>query len=136
MSEERTDYDQESMEKVIAFDFDGVVHNDNVPWRGVDIIAGGPCEGIRKVFMRLKLRGYRIAIYTCRARTLAGYRAVLHWLTIWGMMPYVSEITSSKPVAKCYIDDRAIQFQGNTDDLIERIETFASWTERQRQDAE
>ena len=37
---------------------------------------------------------------------------------------------AEKPPAICYVDDRAICFDGNTDGLIEKIVNFKSWVKK------
>lgn len=115
------DYNFDAMNHVVAFDFDGVVNDDSVPWKSVEIIEGKPMPGIRKTFDILRERGYRIVIHTCRAITPEGRAAVIHWLIVQGLIKYVEAVTAQKPIAKCYIDDRAIHFDG-CDDLVNQIE--------------
>lgn len=51
------------------------------------------------------------------------------WLKDLDMLEYVEEITAEKPIAKVYVDDRAIRFDGNVSKLFNEIITFKSWTE-------
>lgn len=115
------EYDYYAMKHVVAFDFDGVVHDDIGEWKGPDIIEGKPVFGIRKTFEVLREKGYRIVIHTCRALTREGRAAVIHWLIKQGLVGYVDSVTAEKPIARCYIDDRAIHFDG-CEDLLEKIE--------------
>lgn len=118
-----------NMEKTIAFDFDGVIHQFKKGWQGAEIISEKPVRGIRNVLSELKVKGYKITIYSCRALTLEGYRAMVKWLAENKMIEFIEDITSSKPIAKVMVDDRCINFRGNTTSLVDEIESFRSWEE-------
>ena len=47
------------------------------------------------------------------------------WLTKHNIT--VDLITDKKPPAVCYVDDRAICFDGTAAGLVERIENFKPW---------
>ena len=123
-------YKEHEMKQVVAFDFDGVIHSYRSGWQGVGVITDKPVPGIRDVLRGLRSEGYEIVIYTCRAREFEGYKAVVKWLTANKMIEFVSEITQTKPIAKCYVDDRSIRFDGTVQNLIAEIKNFSSWTER------
>lgn len=118
-----SDYDYEAMDKVVAFDFDGVVHRNGKLWKGVAIIEDVPNPGIPELFRKLKDAGYSIVIHTCRALTPDGRRAVVHWLTAHHMIELIDNVTALKPIARCYVDDRAIRFEG-CEGLLNAIEQF------------
>lgn len=118
-----SDYDYEAMDKVVAFDFDGVVHRNGRGWKGVAIIEDVPNPGIPELFRKLKDAGYSIVIHTCRALTPDGRRAVVHWLTANHMIELIDNVTALKPIARCYVDDRAIHFEG-CEGLLNAIEQF------------
>lgn len=117
------------MEKVVAFDFDGTVTSYASGWTGAESIPDRPLEGIRELFEKLRSAGMVIVIYSCRARTLPGYRAIIAWLTRWHLIEFVESVVYTKPVARCYVDDRAISFRGDVQELFWRIMNFRSWTE-------
>lgn len=123
-----SDYDHQSMNEMVAIDFDGVIHKDT-QWTRVDQINGSPVPGIKAVLQGLRKKGMQTTIYTCRALTVEGRTAVIRWLTANGLIEYVDSVTASKPIAKCYVDDRAIRFNGDTESLLEQINSFKSWTE-------
>lgn len=112
----------------IAFDFDGVLHTYK-HWKAVDVIDGEQVVGMKELFQALTSYGYGIKIYTCRALEEKGRQAVEDWLKAHDMLDYVEEITAEKPIAKVYVDDRAIRFDGNVSKLFNEIITFKSWTE-------
>lgn len=118
-----TDYDYKAMDEVVAFDFDGVVHRNGKPWKGVAVIEDVPNPGIPELFRKLKAAGYQVVIHTCRALTPEGRRAVVHWLTANHMIELIDNVTAVKPIARCYVDDRAIRFEG-CEGLLNAIEQF------------
>lgn len=126
-----SDYDHQSMKDVVAIDFDGVIHKDT-RWTQVDEINGSPVPGIKAVLQGLRKAGMQTTIYTCRALTMTGRAAVIRWLTANGLIEYIDSVTASKPIAKCYVDDRAIRFNGDTGSLLEQISSFKSWTEESK----
>ena len=123
------DYKAFEMDKVIAFDFDGTVSSYRSGWTGIGDLPDPPVNGIRELFQKLKKAGMVIVIYSCRARELAGYKAIVAWLTKWKLIEFVESVTYSKPIARCYVDDRAIQFKGDPQEIFWEIMNFRSWTE-------
>lgn len=114
----------------VAFDFDGVLHTYK-HWVAIDVIDGEPVKGMQAVLKTLKELGYGIKIYTCRAAEQKGIDAVRAWLEKYEMLGFVDEITAEKPIAICYVDDRAIKFEGNAEKTFMDIISFKSWTEVQ-----
>ena len=62
---------------------------------------------------------YNIAIFSGRSK--ATKPTTMKWLEKHGVRDCVSEITHEKPRAKFYIDDKAIEFKNNWDDILERL---------------
>lgn len=118
------------MMKTIAFDFDGVIHSYRSGWQGAEVIPDMPVYGIADVIRNLS-KDYRIIVYTTRALTLAGKEAVKRYLSNMLLESYIDDVTAEKPPAVCYVDDRAITFDGNVHGLEERIRSFKSWTEKE-----
>ena len=77
----------------------------------------------KEMLRKLKDAGYSIVIHTCRALTPDGRRAVVHWLTAHHMIELIDNVTALKPIARCYVDDRAIRFEG-CEGLLNAIEQF------------
>ena len=90
---------------------------------GLIVIEDVPNPGIPELFRKLKDAGYSIVIHTCRALTPDGRRAVVHWLTANHMIELIDNVTALKPIARCYVDDRAIHFEG-CEGLLNAIEQF------------
>ena len=71
---------------------------------------------------------YTIIIYTTKAKPDRGLvngrqtiELIWEWLEKHDMAKFVSKVTSEKPRAVCYIDDKAVEFY-NWQDCIERME--------------
>lgn len=110
----------------IALDFDGVVHRYSKGW-GDGTIYDPPVNGIRGLIYKLKESGYKVVIYSTRARSIKGRIAMREWLKKY--MIEVDSIAKDKPIAKIYVDDRAINFNGNVKKLETDILKFKPWTE-------
>lgn len=110
--------------KVVALDFDGVIHKYTSKWVAEDIIPDGPVDGIKEFIDDLKKK-YRVVIYSTRAKTEKGRKAIEKWLEENGIS--IDAIYYEKPMAFVYIDDRAIRFDGNVTGLREQIDNFKPW---------
>lgn len=115
-------------EKVICFDFDGVISTYD-GWKGFDIL-GKPIPEVIEAMKKLKEKGYYIIIFTTRLFT----PKIKEWLDKY-KVPYDEfntnknnpPHTSIKPVYHAFIDDRAVNFniktnKLSTEELIKRIE--------------
>jgi len=102
--------------KNIAIDFDGVIHNfDKGYFDGT--CYGNPIEGSLEALKKLS-EDYEIIIFTAKAKPdrplvngKTGTELVIEWLTRHGVIQYVKEVTSEKPRAKIYIDDKGYYFK-------------------------
>ena len=101
--------------KNVCIDFDGVIH-DNYDGFGDGTIYGpiipGSSEAIKKLAQK-----YDIIIFTAKAKSdrplinsKTGAELVREWLEKHNLSQYVKDITSEKPRALVYIDDKAIRF--------------------------
>ena len=113
------------MDRVISFDFDGVIHSYISGWRGVDVILDRPVPGIREAIAGIRAAGYQVVVHSYRNGTEAGRVAIEAWLAVNGII--VDGIVSEKPLAVVHIDDRCICFDGNAGDLLRKIESFTPW---------
>ena len=113
----------------VAFDFDGVINSYKSGWKGADIIPDPPVSGICDEIMKLHEAGHKIVIYTTRAVTSKGIQAVWTYLRSIGIYECISDVTAEKPLAQCYVDDRAILFDGNSDGLADKVTSFKAWWE-------
>jgi hypothetical protein len=122
------DYSRD-MARLIAFDFDGVIHRYSKGWQGEANIYDVPVKGIDDAMRDLILHGFDICIYSSRAKTDAGMKAITDWLADYSMDGLVSFVSHEKPPARCYIDDRAILFTGDAAKILTACEEFKSWVE-------
>lgn len=108
----------------IAVDFDGVIHSYTSGWMGAHVIPDPPVEGAIEFLSYLCNDGIgaNVVIFSSRAKTWRGRRAIRawlyehsgpHWQENWQYQGIESiKITSVKPAASVYIDDRAHRFEG------------------------
>lgn len=106
---------------VISCDFDHTIHNPED--RAPGYRMGRPFPGARETLTRLHDLGAKIVIHTCRARSAHGQPDPDHaeyvgegghveeWLRYFEI-PF-DEVTALKPIADCYLDDKALPFEGN-----------------------
>lgn len=108
--------------KAICFDFDGVIHSFVTPWQKAAIISDHPIHGCREILFQLATQQkYKIIIHSVRCRNKAGREAIAEYMNKHNL--YFDEIAEHKPVAEFYIDDRAINFSGNWQDVLWRIKS-------------
>ncbi len=112
------------MKKTLLFDFDGVIHSYKSGWKGIDIIPDSPVEGIRELFIELRKK-YIIKIHSSRCMDDRGVKAIEEYLKKYDIV--VDGITKTKEKAYLVIDDRAITFKGNCEELKDEIENFKVW---------
>lgn len=114
----------------VVFDFDGVIHSYTSGWRGVNTIPGPPVPGIEKALAELH-ETYEIVVVSSRCSTQAGVDAINHWLYRNGLAQYVDKVCMEKPPALVYIDDRAICFDGHPEMLLNKIQEFKPWYQKE-----
>jgi len=104
--------------KIIAIDFDGVIHQYNKGWHDGSLY-GEPVEGAFDKLQLLHDCGYEIVIHTTRTN----HKDIRVWMLehMEDTYNFVFEITNVKPVAKFYIDNRALRFT-NWEDTIKYIQ--------------
>ena len=94
------------MKKTICIDFDGVIHSYISGWQGATVIQDPIMFGAKEAIDELA-KSFEIVIYTTRANTIEGKRAVKKWLVNRNV--YYDKI-EGKPIAVAYIDDRAVRY--------------------------
>lgn len=109
----------------VVFDFDGVIHNYKNGWKGPDIIDDEPVPGIREALINLKQAGYKIVVVSARCGYPGGKESIIKWMDKYGL--YIDDVVMEKPPAICYIDDRAICFDGHPETLLEKVKNFVPW---------
>lgn len=78
--------------------------------------------------------GYKVVVVSTRCSTIEGMAAVSRYLDKNGIE--VDGVLAEKPPALCYIDDRAICFDGHPERLPERVKNFKTWLEGQKRNDE
>lgn len=92
----------------IAIDFDGTIHD---PFNRKDgYKMGQPLQGAAQSIKQLRDAGHEVIIFPTWADNEQRRRAIVDWLTYF-QVPF-DDITSVKPVADIYLDDRAVRFIG------------------------
>lgn len=117
------------MKETVVFDFDGVIHSYTSPWLGVTIIPDPPVDGIREAIADIREK-YAVVVVSTRCITPEGKRAVENYLTKNGIE--VDAVISEKPPAVAYVDDRAICFDGEPSQLLNKITHFVPWNKRSK----
>ena len=93
------------MNKTLAIDFDGVIHDYKHPIDGKKL--GAPLDGSVVALDELYDAGYKIIIHTVKARNEQGKQMVEDWLDHYSIEHH--EVTAIKPNANYYIDDHAVK---------------------------
>lgn len=115
--------------KTVVFDFDGVIHSYTSGWKGEADIYDPPVPGIREAIQNIRASGYRVVVVSTRCRSAYGMGAVRRYLRDSGIT--VDGVMAEKPPAVCYIDDRAICFDGHPETLLEMISSFKPWNKKE-----
>lgn len=111
--------------KTVVFDFDGVIHSYTSGWQGIGNIPDPVVPGIQSAISTLRMEGYEVIVVSTRCAKEEGARAVQNYLKNNHIK--VDAIMAEKPPAICYIDDRAICFDGHAEHLIKKIRNFVPW---------
>lgn len=121
--------------KVVAIDFDGVIHQHVSKWTVAQEIHDGPVEGAFDFIERV-LDEFDVTIFSARAADPLGGKAIVGWLLHhWvaaGRDQRIIErvsISARKPHAFIYIDDRGWRFEG-TFPTMEELRTFEPWMKK------
>lgn len=102
--------------KNICIDFDGVL-NTYTGWAGEDELFEMR-EGCKNFLENLS-KIYSVTVFTTR-----NVEDIWAWLKKYDLENFVSGVTDTKIPAEIYIDDRAINFDGNFDNTFLCIENF------------
>lgn len=111
--------------KRVVFDFDGVIHSYTSGWKGADVISDPIVPGIKEAIEKFQNNGYEVCVLSTRCSTVAGKEAVKQYLIDNNIVDVT--ICHSKPPAVCYIDDRAVCFDGHPDKLFDIVTNFKPW---------
>jgi hypothetical protein len=103
--------------KIISIDFDGVLNTYDGHFDEEHI---PPIREGAKEFLEELSKNYIIEIFTARNK-----KFVFLWLQNYNLLQFISEVTNVKnPFTSVFVDDRAINYQGNFLDTINKIKNF------------
>jgi len=103
----------------IAIDLDGVLNNYNsFDENNIPEIKNGAEEFIKTLYDS----NYKLVLFTNRKPKLA-----TKWLIDNNLDKYFDDVTNVKPVATIYIDDRAINFDGDYSETLKKISNFKTY---------
>ena len=108
--------------KDICVDFDEVL-NTYTSWQGEENLfemKAGCAEFLDKLS-----KDYEITILTTRRADL-----VEHWLEKYDLQKYIKRVTNQKIPAVMYVDNRAVQFNGNYEEVYSEITNFVHYAKR------
>lgn len=108
--------------KTVAVDFDGVL-NLYSGWQGEDELFQ-PRENVQQ-FLALLAADYHVVIHSTRDPV-----RIRRWLDEHCLSGYVADVTSVKPPALAYVDDRAVPFTGDYGDVLVQLSTFKTHWEQ------
>lgn len=120
--------------KTVVLDFDGVIHSYKSGWKGLTVIPDDPVPGIRQAISDIREAGYEVIVVSSRCSSPEGVLAIAKYLEAHEI--YVDGIREKKPPAIVYIDDRAICFNGNANELLEKIQQFKPWHKKDQSQPE
>ena len=112
------------MKKVVICDFDNTINSSHYP----DL--GEPTKGVKEAFEKMRSMGYKIHILSCRTNPEVTdhmfdrqeqCRIMIRYLKEHDI-PYDAVSNEYKPVATFYIDDRAVEFRGDWNDVLGKID--------------
>lgn len=115
------------MKKTIAVDFDGTIRSNPTSWKGATVIDDPPLPGIRESIETIRSAGYEVVIVSSRCEHPRGKTAIQDYLNEYDIV--VDDVVAVKPRAVCYIDSRAVTFDGHPESLPDKIVSFKTWSE-------
>jgi len=114
--------------KTIAIDFDGVINSYSSGWKGVKQ-TDRPVTGSADAIKELISQGNKVIIFSTRANNSVGRYIIRKYISAMGL-PDTVKITAIKPPADVYIDDRALNFNGNWKETVIEAENFKPYMQK------
>lgn len=112
----------------VAVDFDGVIYSYKSGYIEGEL-PDPPVLGAFEFLYSVIDSGYDVTIFSTRCKSNATVMLMKDWMIRYGMKnEYIEmmEFTNIKPIAKIYLDDRAISFNGYFP-TIQEIDNFEPW---------
>ena len=126
--------------RIVALDFDGVIHSYTSDWQGARNTPDPPVPGVIEWIENFTMdhcippeREYRLCIFSSRSRYPGARRAMNKYLIKHGLDPAFLKMIKFpllKPPAWLIIDDRCICFNGKVEGLTEAVTNFTPWYRR------
>jgi len=113
----------------VCFDFDGVINSYKSGFVAVDNIPDLPVPGAFKFIEELLESEHKVYVFSTRSKWEKGLEAIKTWMLSNGLSEETLskiEFPTHKPIAKVYLDDRALEFRG-TFPSVEEIDRFVPW---------
>lgn len=130
---------------ILCVDFDGVIHSYSSGWKGATIIPDPPVPGALKWLWKAT-EWWNVTIYSSRSKEEGATAAMRQWMidfslhefgpdhpmsTYPGPQPYPIDFATEKPAAFLTIDDRAVCFEGDWNELDPcDLLDFKPWNKR------
>ena len=114
--------------KVIAVDFDGVLHSFKSGWTGACDIIDPPTDGAIAWLIKL-VYSYDVVIFSARNENADAICAMKRWLFKYGMLWMdidKIDFPTKKPSCHILIDDRCFCFKEQFPTLDE-LDSFVPW---------
>lgn len=109
--------------KIIAIDFDGVIHNHYLGYHDGTIYGEAISDSIESI-KNLYDMGYEIIIYSCKChperplvKGKSGKQLIWEWLKENKIDKIIKEVSWGKPHALIYIDDKGYRFENWKDTM-------------------
>lgn len=116
----------ENLARTITWDFDGTIHPYSQGWIGATPDDEPPIDGVRELIEKFDEQGFRQVVFSTRCERTEGRDGVIAWLEKYELDTFFAEITHTKPPAIAYIDDRAVPYLGNWEDVEIRVKGLAA----------
>lgn len=116
----------DELKRTIAIDFDGVLHPYTNGWTGSVPDDEPPIDGARELLAELHGTGFLLVVFSTRADHTDGKLGILDWLERHELGQYIEEVTHLKVPAIAYIDDRAVPYAGNWDEVRAGVARLAA----------
>lgn len=101
----------------VAIDFDGVIHSNSKGFYD-GTVYDIPIKGSLDAIKWFSSQGFDIVVFTAKAKPdrplvngKTGVELVWEWLEKYQINHYIKEVTSEKPRAIIYIDDKGLRFE-------------------------
>jgi hypothetical protein len=126
---------------ILCVDFDGVIHSYTSGWQGADVVSDPPVPGALRWLWKAA-EWFHVNIYSSRTGQKGGLTAMKHWLLDHATAEFGDDDAAArfldtmyfpvdKPAAFLTIDDRAICFEGDWNELNPAdLLDFKPWNKR------